>query len=114
MRNKANYLDYIPRHNRLYPYSCNEAGHIEILVHNKGLFHGIARIFFGRPKYSTIELDPFGTYVWQCMDGTLTIYEIGKRLKKHFGEKAEPLYERLCLYLKTLHENGYIVYTKPA
>lgn len=56
MRNNANYLDYIPRHNRLYPYSCNEAGHIEILVHNKGLFHGIARIFLDVPNTVRLSL----------------------------------------------------------
>ena len=38
-----------------------------------------------------------------------SIYDIGQLVKQHFGEKAEPLYERLCQFTKILHKNQFIV-----
>lgn len=110
MANNDNYLDYIPKHNSLYEYTINDKNHTEIRVHNKGLFNKIAQIFFKRPKYSNIELDDFGSFIWECMDGRTTIYEIGGKVKARFGEQAEPLYERLAQFIKTLHGNGFVVY----
>jgi hypothetical protein len=40
----------------------------------------------------------------------MTVYEIGQRVKEQFGDKAEPLYERLSTYIKILHENKFVVY----
>ncbi len=110
-KNKENYLDYIPKHNSLYQFSTNKNGHIEIKIQNKGLFNRIAQLIFKRPKFSDIELDDFGSFVWECMDGKSTIYEMGSLIGEKFGEKAEPLYPRLAHFVKTLHNNGFIVYT---
>lgn len=110
MAGQENYLDYIPKHNSLYEYTTNDKRHIEIRVQNKGLFNRIAQLFFKRPKYSNIELDDFGTFVWNHIDGEATIYDIGKMIKAQFGEAAEPLYERLSHFIQTLHGNGFIVY----
>ena len=109
-KKKENFLDYVPKHNSLYEFSTNEKKHIEITVHNKGIFNKIAQIFFKRPKTSRIELDEFGSFVWNCINGTASIYEIGMRVHEQFGEKAEPLYQRLSQYIQTLHNNGFVVY----
>ena len=85
-------------------------GKIEIKMHNKGVFNKIAQVLFKKPKYSYIELDEFGSFVWEQMDGKKTIYEIGTLVKERFGDKAEPLYERLSQYIKILHNNHFIVY----
>lgn len=110
MAEKENYLDYVPKHNSLYEYTTNKNGRIEIRVRNKGMFNKIAQVFFKRPKYSNIELDDFGSFVWGCMDGQTTIYEIGAAVKERFGKEAEPLYERLSKFIKILHGNGFVVY----
>ena len=109
-KNKENYLDYIPKHNSLYEFSSNQNNHIEIRVPNKGLFNRIAQLVFKRPKFSNIELDEFGSFVWESIDGKSSIYEVGIRVKERFGEKVEPLYERLAHFIKTLHNNEFIVY----
>jgi len=31
-------------------------------------------------------------------------------VKEQFGDKAEPLYERLSTYIKILHDNKFVVY----
>lgn len=105
-----NFLDYIPKHNALYPYRVNDKGLIEIQVHHRGLFNRIAQIFFKRPKISWIELPGMGTFIWNQIDGNRNVYEIGQLLKAAYGQEAEPLYERLCTFIKSLHNNCYIVY----
>ena len=109
-KNKDNFLDYIPKHNSLYEYHTNEKGNIEIKMVNKGLFNRIAQIFFKRPKVSWIELPGMGTFIWNQIDGKRNVYEIGQLLKNEYGQEAEPLYERLCTYIKSLHNSCFIVY----
>lgn len=111
-KQKVNYLDYIPKHNSLFPCSKNEQGNIEIARKNKGLFNRIAQLLFKKPKVSYIELDEFGSFVWEQIDGERSIYEIGKLVKEHFGDKAEPLYERLAKFFYTLRNNKFILYVK--
>lgn len=109
-KQSENYLDYVPKQNALFPYTIKENARVEIKVKNRGMFHGIARILFGRPRYSYIELDEFGSFVWQQIDGKRTIYEICMLIKDRFGEKAEPLFERAVQFFKILRSNSFIVY----
>lgn len=107
---KENFLDYIPKHNALYDWELNKKKRVEIVVVNRGFFNRAAQLFFHKPKISKIELDELGSFIWQEMDGQKTIYEIGTAVKAKFGRKSEPLYERLCEYMKILHNNRFIVY----
>ena len=105
-----NFLDYIPKHNSLYECRTNEKGLVEVKIVNKGLFNRIAQIFFKRPKVSWIELPGMGTFIWNQIDGKRNVYEIGQLLKHEYGQEAEPLYERLCTFIKSLHNSCFIVY----
>lgn len=109
-KQKANFLDYIPKHNGLFPYEENRDGNIEITRKNKGLFNRIAQFFFRRPKASRIELDRFGSFVWRQIDGERDVYQIGKLVKDRFGQEAEPVYERLAEFLHILRSNEFILY----
>jgi hypothetical protein len=110
-RKKAdNFLDYIPKHNTLYEYRTNDKGLVEVKVVNKGMFNRIAQIFFKRPKISWIELPGMGSFIWNQIDGKRNVYEIGQLLSAAYGKKAEPLYERLCTFIKSLHNSCFIVY----
>ena len=77
---------------------------------NLGLFNRIAQVIAKKPRYSYIELDDFGSFVWKQIDGKRTIYEIGQLVHDEFGDKAEPLYNRLVGFIRTLHENRFVVY----
>lgn len=105
-----NYLNYIPGHNALFPFQKKENGRIEVEVKNRGLFNRIAQIFFKRPKKSYIELDEFGSFVWEQIDGKRTIYDICMLIKERFGEEAEPLFERAVTFFQILRRNTFIVY----
>ena len=100
MRRKENYLDYVPKHNCLFQSQVNEKGLVEITVENKGIYNRLAQLFFHRPKVSQIELERFGSFVWNCIDGKRSIFEIGKLVEKKIGAEAKPLYPRLARYCK--------------
>lgn len=110
-RKKDNFLDYIPRKNSLYNWSENKEGQVEICVPNRGIFCRIAQIFFQKPKETMLELDKFGSFVWEQIDGKRSIYEIGKAIRRKFGEEAEPFYERLARFIRILHESHFVVYS---
>ena len=57
-------------------------------------------------------MDAFGSFIWKEIDGEQNIYEIGQKVKEHFGKEAEPLYERLTTCFRILAENKYITYKK--
>ena len=106
-KKQENFLDYVPKRNQLYEWDLNQKKHVEIAVVNRGMFNRMAQIIFRKPKVSKIELDDLGSFIWQELK---TVFEIGTAVKGKFGKKAEPLYERLCEYIRILHNNRFIVY----
>jgi len=61
-----------------------------------------------------INLDEVGSFVWKLCDGNTTVYEIGTEMQQHFGEKINPVYERLTMFLRQLHQNKFIEYRGPS
>lgn len=55
-----------------------------------------------------INLDDYGSAVWNLCDGMRTVREIGEGLRDRFGEKVEPLYERLGKFIAILKNNDLI------
>ncbi len=109
-KKRDNFLDYVPKHNERFPFEEKENGRIEVRMQNRGLLKKLTQVLIRKPKYTYIELDEFGSFVWRQMDGRRTIYEIGTLVGERFGDKAEPLYERLSEYIKILRRNQFIVY----
>ncbi|MCR5753786.1 MAG: PqqD family protein [Acetatifactor sp.] len=110
MRSKENFLDYIPRHNILFPFQENEEGLVEVQIENKGVWNRILQHFANKPRYTYITLEGMGSFIWKNIDGVRTVYEIGQMVKDEYGKDAEPLYERLCPYIQKLHQMRFIVY----
>ncbi|MCR5255287.1 MAG: PqqD family protein [Acetatifactor sp.] len=104
----ANFLDFKPVPNISCQVKVTEKGEVIILQENKGLFNFIAQKLFKKPRISQIHLDTMGNYIWPLMDGKMTVGDIAGKVKEHFGDDAEPLYERLIKYLKTLESYGFI------
>lgn len=106
-----NYLDYIPLHGNLQ-YETDDKGSVTLFVENKGLFNKIAQLFFKKPKISQIHLEHMGSFIWSLIDGKRTIYDIALLVKEKYGDKAEPLYNRLVQYMKNLEDYGFITIDK--
>ena len=107
---KDNFLEKVPCRNEKYKFEVDSEGRVTIFVENKGPFNFVAQKLFGKPKVSQVHLEEFGSYIWQHIDGIRNVKEIADLLKKKFGEKTEPLYPRISLYMKSLYDNSFIVY----
>lgn len=105
---KENYLENIPRHKDGMNWSQDEKGIVTLEVENKGAFNRIAQKLLKKPKISYIHLEEFGSFIWQQIDGKRDISAIGELVRGHFGENAEPLYERLAQYFKILESYGFV------
>ena len=101
MKKQDNFLEYIPKIKEGISWKP-EQDHVIIDMENKGLANRIAQICFGRPKVSHITLEELGSFIWQQIDGEKSILQIGELVREAFGEKAEPLYERLAQYMTIL------------
>ena len=111
MKKQDNFLEYIPKIKEGISWEP-EQDHVIIDMENKGLANRIAQICFGRPKVSHITLEELGSFIWQQIDGEKSILQIGELVQEAFGEKAEPLYERLAQYMKILYGKGFITFCK--
>ena len=103
-----NYLEKIPVKSDAIGWSKDENGAVTLEIENKGAFNRIAQKLFKKPKVSYIHLDENGSFVWLQIDGEKNILKIGEAVKAHFGDAAEPLYERLAQFVKTLEAYRFI------
>ncbi len=53
-----------------------------------------------------------GSFIWPLIDGESNLIVLGERVKENFGDKAEPLYERLAQYFVILEKYKFIIFKK--
>lgn len=103
-----NYLERRPARKDGLEWKSDENGIITLEIENTGVFNRIAQKLFKKPKISYVHLDETGSFIWPLLDGNKTITELGEYVQKEFGEKANPLYERLAKYFQILDSYGFI------
>ena len=108
MEKNNNYLDYVFKIKDGLNWTVNEAGETIVDMENTGFTNRVAQIFFKRPKVSHITLTGLGGFVFSCIDGTKSVYDIGLMVHDKYGDASNPLYERLCVYMKQLENLGFI------
>lgn len=106
-----NYLERKPVRAQI-KWSADGEDKITLEIENKGFFNWIAQKLFKKPKISYVHLDETGSFIWPLIDGNKTIIELGKDVEGKFGEKANPLYERLATYFRILESYGFISWNK--
>ena len=107
-KEQENYLDQIPRRKEEIHWECDDAGAVTIYRKNQGVANGIAQKLFRKPKVTQVHLDEMGNFIWPRIDGKRSVYELALLVKEEFGEKAEPLYDRLIRYLEILKDQGFV------
>lgn len=65
----------------------------------------LRKIKYKIPETSEMELDQYGSFIFQQIDGQRDVREIGKRLGEAYEEANAQLYDRLLLYLNHLEKN---------
>ena len=109
-KNQENYLEKKPKRKENLSWSQDDEGLCTLEVENRGFFNRLFQIFFKKPKISYIHLDEMGSFLWPLLDGEKDLLCLGESVKEHFGEKAEPLYERLAKYVQILKEYGFVTF----
>ena len=103
-----NYLERKPSRPEGISWSVDEKGIVTLDNENTGVFNPIDQKILKKPKVTHIHLDETGSFVWPLLDGEKTIIELGKDVEAEFGEKANPLYERLAKYFQILDSYHFI------
>lgn len=104
----GNYLEKIPCQNESINWTVDKKGIVTLEIENKGIFNKLAQKLLKKPKITYIHLDELGSFSWQMADGEKDILAIGKDVKEKFGEKSEPLYERLAKFFQIVESYGFI------
>ncbi|UCG51019.1 MAG: PqqD family protein [Candidatus Latescibacterota bacterium] len=108
MANKEeNLLDMIPWQRRDHR-DCAD-GTVDVMIPR----FGDSRIgrFLGKSLKNTpihVHLDEIGTAVWRLCDGRRSVQDIGRSLQEQFGDRIEPVYERLGIFLHQMKKAGII------
>jgi hypothetical protein len=64
----------------------------------------------GVDPMARLHLDDIGSYVWQMCDGNRRVLDIAESMKKEFGNRIDPVYERLGAFVKLLTHHRCITY----
>ena len=104
------FLELTPAFSPLNTWQLNEEGRVVIHRVNRGLGAKFAQKFMRAPEISRIRLEEIGSFVIQHMDGQRTVRELADLVAEQFGEQAEPRYERLAEYMRSLRNNDFIYY----
>lgn len=112
MKKTTNYLDKIPVRNQSIKWTVDEEGIVTLNIENKGIFNLLAQKLLKKPPVTYVHLDKNGSFVWPLIDGETDIHTLGEKVYEHFGEDAQPLYERLVKFFRILDSYKFIRWNK--
>ena len=104
---KENYLDKKPMLNSHIGFTIKD-DIVTLEIENKGIINKVFQKLFKKPKISYIHLDELGSFAILCSDGIRDIGEIGKLVEEKFGDKAQPVYERLAKFFQIMDSYSFI------
>ncbi len=108
-QNNQNILDLIPIHNKEWGKRADGTIYLKKdRFKNPFLNKMVGRL--GIPPQIHIHLDEFGSFVWHQCNGSQPVSEIAKKLHERFGDRVNPVYERLSAYIKQLAYQKFIAY----
>jgi hypothetical protein len=107
----VNYLDITPF--RIHKEETDEDGRVSIIVPKfKNTIAKDVLMLFGKSMDIRIKLDEFGSAVWLQINGRQNVNSIAKKLITKFGEKIQPVEERLTKFLTNLYLQGFISFNE--
>jgi hypothetical protein len=107
----GNFLELVPEKRCKWEKSVE--GKVRLLVPRfKNRWMRAFALKMGRSEFFTVSLDEIGSRVWEAIDGTLTVGQIGEIMEKE-GEAAKDgpmvqVYERLTQYMSMLLRHRFI------
>lgn len=107
----VNYLELTPF--RLYEHEIEDNGLVTVLLpkfENK-IFKSLF-VTRNKSQFIRIKLDEFGSEAWLQVDGEKKVEKIAKCLLEKFGEKIEPVNERLTTFYTQLYMQRFISFNE--
>jgi len=104
--NKDNFMLYIPQKKHKEWKLKNKK--VYLIFHHDRFAEKLVRWLVRKPYVSDIELDELGSATWQLIDGKSSIHDIALKLTERFGDKCQPINDRLIMYLRYLNKKGWI------
>ena len=104
-----NYLELTPVRN--YDHVVEDTGLVSVLVPKfdiKWIDKIMSKII--KSRFFKAKLDEFGTETWLEMDGTKSVQTVSEHLQKKFGDKINPVNERLTKFLSELYKYNFITF----
>lgn len=104
-----NYLELTPIRN--YDHTIESNGLVSVFVPKfdiKWIDNIMSR--FIKSRFFKAKFDEFGTETWLSIDGAKSVNEISSHLIKKFGEKIDPIEERLTKFLSELYKYNFITF----
>ncbi len=59
-----------------------------------------------------IRLDEVGSYAWLRMDGTTDVRELAVLVREQFGDRVEPVGQRLGQLIRVLRRERFVSYAE--
>lgn len=109
---KMNYVDFIPLINEENTWDFDNSNKIIIKIKNKGIVNSLAVKFLNKPEVCEIELDRYGSFVWQQINGQNTIQDIIEEIIETFEEERILATKRTVMFFEMLRMNSLIKYKK--
>jgi len=109
-KTEENYLEKCPVHAPHIAWDADDAGIVTLHIENKGIMNRIFQLILKKPKVSHIHLDELGSFIWQQIDGERTLLDMGAPMEEAFGERAQPTYERIAEFIRTLEMYRFITF----
>jgi len=73
---------------------------------------GLMDRFFHKMSAHRIRLDDIGGFAWKQFDGVRTVAEVGELMRREFGDRVEPVEERLGHLVLMLRKEGFLAYPR--
>jgi hypothetical protein len=85
------------------PHVIVERGNTpRLIVHHNHWISKLCSRFFRTPAHTYFNLDSHGSFFWSHCNGKNTVGDIARLMSEEFGAEAEPIIERLIVFLRIL------------
>ncbi len=109
IKSDLNYLELTPV--RIYQHEIENNGLVSVLVPKFDItFLDKIMSKIIKSRYFKAKFDEFGTETWLEIDGVNSVQKISEHLIQKFGEKINPVNERLTKFLSQLHSYNFITF----
>lgn len=111
-KNKQNFLDFVPIAKIGFEVD-EDTGLIALLIPRfKSEFAQKYLIPKKKSKFIRANLDEYGSFIYQKIDGKRNVFEISNLMKDEFGDQVEPVFDRVSKFLGNLFRYKLIEFQK--